>query len=124
MYPSKAASVLEADHHQKIVMKFQLKDKTTGQLLTAHQTFIRLTNLNTKEEIIFITEADNTLTNKFDLVGTLKLFCVCCKVDISLVLLFIIMKAVKENWFPVIGFCYIVDACPLCCLFIIAEEDF
>ncbi|BFZ21356.1 hypothetical protein BsWGS_24394 [Bradybaena similaris] len=67
VYPSKAASVLEADHHQKIVMKFQLKDKTTGQLLTAHQTFIRLTNLNTKEEIIFINEADNTLTNKFDL---------------------------------------------------------
>ncbi|CAG5124850.1 unnamed protein product [Candidula unifasciata] len=67
VYPNKATNVLEADHHQKIVMKFQLKDKTTGQLLTAHQTFIRLTNLNTKEEIIFITEADTTLTNKFDL---------------------------------------------------------
>lgn len=54
-------------------MKFQLKDKTSGQLITAHQAFIRLTNAETKEEIIFITEADNTLTNKFDLVSILLL---------------------------------------------------
>merc|ERR1712142_1361919 len=35
--------------------------------MTAHQGFVRLTNLNTKQEIIFVTEADNTMTNKFDL---------------------------------------------------------
>ncbi|GFN95846.1 dolichyl-diphosphooligosaccharide--protein glycosyltransferase subunit 2 [Plakobranchus ocellatus] len=70
-HPNKAASILEADYHQKIVMKFQLKDKTSGQLMTAHQTFVRLTNRDTKQEIIFVTESDSTLTNKFDLdVGT------------------------------------------------------
>ncbi|KAK3803364.1 hypothetical protein RRG08_006917 [Elysia crispata] len=67
VHPNKAASILEADYHQKIVMKFQLKDKAGGQLMTAHQTFVRLTNQDTKQEIIFVTESDSTLTNKFDL---------------------------------------------------------
>lgn len=66
-HPNKAANALEADYHQKILMKFQLKDKSSGQLMTAHQAFVRLTNLNTKQEIIFVTEADNTKINKFDL---------------------------------------------------------
>ncbi|XP_005100783.1 dolichyl-diphosphooligosaccharide--protein glycosyltransferase subunit 2 [Aplysia californica] len=67
VHPNKAASVLEADYHQKVIMKFQLKDKSSGQLMNAHQTFVRLTNLKTKQEIIFVTESDNTFTNKFDL---------------------------------------------------------
>ncbi|XP_059158933.1 dolichyl-diphosphooligosaccharide--protein glycosyltransferase subunit 2-like isoform X2 [Physella acuta] len=67
VHPSKAATVIEADYHQKIVMKFQLKDKTSGQLMTAHQAFIRMTNIETKQEIIFVTESDNSLTSKFDL---------------------------------------------------------
>ncbi|XP_029636206.1 dolichyl-diphosphooligosaccharide--protein glycosyltransferase subunit 2 [Octopus sinensis] len=66
-YPNKAANPLVADYHQKILMKFQLKDKSNGQLMTAHQAFVRLTNLKTKQEIIFVTEADNSMTNKFDL---------------------------------------------------------
>lgn len=33
------------------------------------QTFVRLTNLKSKQEIIFVSEADGTLTNKFDLVS-------------------------------------------------------
>jgi len=67
VYPNKAASSLEADSHQKVLMKFQLKDQSSGQLMTAHQTFVRLTNLATKQEIIFVAEADASLTNKFDL---------------------------------------------------------
>ncbi|KAL5013122.1 hypothetical protein ScPMuIL_007392 [Solemya velum] len=66
-HPNKAANVLEADYHQKIIMKFQLKDKTTSQLLTAHQTFVKLTNEKSKKEIIFVAEADSQMTNKFDL---------------------------------------------------------
>jgi len=67
VHPNKAASTLEADYHQKVVMKFQLRERSTGQLMSAHQTFVRLTNLNTKQEIIFVAEADSSLTNKFDL---------------------------------------------------------
>jgi len=67
VHPNKAATGLEADYHQKVLMKFQLKDQSSGQLMTAHQTFVRLTNLATKQEIIFVAEADASLTNKFDL---------------------------------------------------------
>ncbi|XP_076457036.1 dolichyl-diphosphooligosaccharide--protein glycosyltransferase subunit 2-like [Babylonia areolata] len=67
VHPNKAQNTLEADYHQKILMRFQLKDRLTGQLMAAHQTFVRLTNLKSKQEIIFVSEADGTLTNKFDL---------------------------------------------------------
>ncbi|KAK7480622.1 hypothetical protein BaRGS_00028094 [Batillaria attramentaria] len=67
VHPNKAQVPLEADSHQKILMRFALKDRLTGKLMTAHQTFVRLTNLKTKQEIIFVSEADNSLTNKFDL---------------------------------------------------------
>lgn len=67
VHPSKAAKTQEADYHQKIIMKFQLKDKSSGQLITAHQAFVRLTNLKTKQEIIFVAEPDSKRTMKFDL---------------------------------------------------------
>jgi len=67
VHPNKAASVLEADYHQKVMMKFQLRDAASGQLTTAHQTFVRLTNLASKQEIIFVAEADAQMVNKFDL---------------------------------------------------------
>ena len=164
VHPNKAQNMLEADYHQKILMRFQLKDRLSGEFMTAHQvslhamlysawlescsaeiqqrgillmrpailqdilqirpavvmrlqiqnnfvihnkcinenlpfgslksppphlkktccndfcarwqlywvcvqTFVRLTNLKSKQEIIFVSEADNTLTNKFDLVS-------------------------------------------------------
>ena len=36
-YPSKASSQFEADYHQKIIIKFQLKDKADGSKMSAHQ---------------------------------------------------------------------------------------
>ncbi|XP_041361484.1 dolichyl-diphosphooligosaccharide--protein glycosyltransferase subunit 2-like [Gigantopelta aegis] len=67
VHPKKASNPVEADYHQKIIMKFQLRDKTTSELVTAHQAFVRLTNLQTKQEIIFVTESDEARTYKFDL---------------------------------------------------------
>jgi oligosaccharyltransferase complex subunit delta (ribophorin II) len=58
---------LEADHHQKITTRFMLKDTVTGKPMTAHQTFIRLTNLKTKQEVIFVAEEDDGDTYRFDL---------------------------------------------------------
>ncbi|ESO85997.1 hypothetical protein LOTGIDRAFT_220939 [Lottia gigantea] len=66
-YPKRSANVLEADFHQKIVMKFKLLDKTTSQSLSAHQTFVRFTNQKTKQEIIFVAESDSSNLNKFEL---------------------------------------------------------
>ena len=74
-YPKKATEVLEADFHQKLIMKFNIKDSQSGQLVGAHQTFVKLTNQETKQEIIFIAEADTSLNNKFDLVRTIELYC-------------------------------------------------
>jgi len=66
-HPNKAANAIEADHHQKIMMKFLLKDKSTGTSMTAHQTFIRLTNQETQQEITFVAEADGSDAYRFDL---------------------------------------------------------
>ena len=70
-HPNKAANVLEADHQQKVIMKFQLREKAGTATMTAHQTFVRLTNLQSQQEIIFVAEADNTNNYKFDLVSGL-----------------------------------------------------
>lgn len=67
-YPQKLTTALEADFHQKLLMKFTLKDKSSGETFTAHQTFVKLTNTDTKQEIIFVAEADSTNNYKFDLV--------------------------------------------------------
>uniref|UniRef100_K1QHM2 Dolichyl-diphosphooligosaccharide--protein glycosyltransferase subunit 2 n=1 Tax=Magallana gigas TaxID=29159 RepID=K1QHM2_MAGGI len=63
-YPGKASTVFEADYHQKIIVKFQLKDKADGTKMSAHQTFLKLTNQKTNQEIIFVADA---ASNKFDL---------------------------------------------------------
>ncbi|XP_062570378.1 dolichyl-diphosphooligosaccharide--protein glycosyltransferase subunit 2-like [Saccostrea cucullata] len=63
-FPNKASNVFEADYHQKIILKFQLKDKADGSKMSAHQTFLKLTNKETNQEIIFVADA---ASNKFDL---------------------------------------------------------
>jgi len=67
VYPDKFAKVLEADYHQKIVMTFNLKDINTGNLVTAHQTFIRLVSEETQQEIFFVAEPDSDDHYKFTL---------------------------------------------------------
>ena len=67
-YPNKLDKVLEADTHQKIVMNFKLKDLNSGDKVTAHQTFIRLTNTETQQEIFFVAEPDSDNHYTFTLV--------------------------------------------------------
>jgi hypothetical protein len=59
---------LEADHHQRITTRFTLTDNT-GKSITAHQTFIRLTNQKTRQEVIFVAEEDGAGAYRFDLVS-------------------------------------------------------
>jgi len=65
--PNKAQ--LEADHHQRLTTRFSLKDAATGSTVTAHQTFVRLMNVKTKQEIIYVAEEDTDGTYRFDLVS-------------------------------------------------------
>ncbi|CAD5114667.1 DgyrCDS3716 [Dimorphilus gyrociliatus] len=67
VYPNKAASILEADTHQRLIMTFSLKDKNSGKALNAHQTFVRLSNIKTKEELTYVAESDKASSYKFDL---------------------------------------------------------
>ena len=72
-HPNKVANVLEVDHHQKILFKFQLRDVSSGDWMEAHQTFVRLTNQQSRQEIIFTATADTALVYKFNLVSRLRL---------------------------------------------------
>ena len=66
-FPSKYDGLLEADSHQKLVMKFQLRDSTSEELITVHQAFIRLTHQESQQEIFFVAEPDVNDVYKFDL---------------------------------------------------------
>lgn len=66
VFPAKVTSVLEADHQQKVVLKFALKDNK-GQSVTPHQVFVRFLR-EEKGEIVFVVEPDSTNKEyKFDL---------------------------------------------------------
>ena len=68
-YPSQFPKLLEADFHQKIVMDFNLKDLNNGEIVTAHQTFIRLVNEETQQEIFFVAEPNDDDHYTFTLVS-------------------------------------------------------
>ncbi|XP_071503410.1 dolichyl-diphosphooligosaccharide--protein glycosyltransferase subunit 2-like [Diadema antillarum] len=63
-YPKKVDKGLEADHHQNLVLKFGLKDKS-GQAIEAHQAFVRVMNMKTKQEVLFTAEVDSDKSYKF-----------------------------------------------------------
>uniref|UniRef100_A0A3Q2XYJ8 Dolichyl-diphosphooligosaccharide--protein glycosyltransferase subunit 2 n=1 Tax=Hippocampus comes TaxID=109280 RepID=A0A3Q2XYJ8_HIPCM len=69
-YPSKAASSFIADSHQNFAMAFQLVDVNTGMELMPHQTFVRLHNQKTGQEVVFVAEPDAKGLYKFELDAT------------------------------------------------------
>jgi len=66
-YPQKHDSVVEADTHQKIILKFVLRDTLSKDLVTVHQAFVRLTHRESQQEIFFVAEPDVNDVYKFDL---------------------------------------------------------
>uniref|UniRef100_A0A674E454 Dolichyl-diphosphooligosaccharide--protein glycosyltransferase subunit 2 n=1 Tax=Salmo trutta TaxID=8032 RepID=A0A674E454_SALTR len=66
-YPFKAKGSFTADSHQNIAMTFQLVDVNTGVELTPHQTFVRLHNHKTGQEVVFVAEPDSKNLYKFEL---------------------------------------------------------
>uniref|UniRef100_A0A8C7QWV0 Dolichyl-diphosphooligosaccharide--protein glycosyltransferase subunit 2 n=1 Tax=Oncorhynchus mykiss TaxID=8022 RepID=A0A8C7QWV0_ONCMY len=55
------------DSHQNFAMTFQLVDVNTGVELTPHQTFVRLHNHKTGQEVVFVAEPDSKNLYKFEL---------------------------------------------------------
>ncbi|KAL7837805.1 hypothetical protein SRHO_G00275160 [Serrasalmus rhombeus] len=66
-YPNKGKASFIADSHQNFAMTFQLVDETTGVELTPHQTFVRLHNQKTGQEVVFVAEPDSKNLYKFEL---------------------------------------------------------
>jgi oligosaccharyltransferase complex subunit delta (ribophorin II) len=65
-HPNKISRLVEADTHQKLLMKFVVKDRFSNQAITVHQAFVIFTHVDTKQEIIFVAEADSSKAYKFD----------------------------------------------------------
>jgi len=66
-YPDSLSKAIEADYQQKLVMKFVLRAKSDAKLFLAHQTFVQLVNVATKQEIVFVAEPDTNSVYKFEL---------------------------------------------------------
>lgn len=54
-YPEKA-SILEADNHHKIGLKFAVKESASGEKIAVHQAFVSLINGESGAEIVFVAE--------------------------------------------------------------------
>ncbi|KAK6618090.1 hypothetical protein RUM44_002532 [Polyplax serrata] len=66
-YPNKLSKIIEVDAQQKILMRFNIKDKETNKLISAHQVFVRFYNTAKDKSFIFVAEPDSGLQYKFDL---------------------------------------------------------
>lgn len=66
-YANKLDQELSADAQQKLVLRTQLLDDATGKPINVHQAFVLLRNKNTKQEIIFVAEADSSKAYKFEM---------------------------------------------------------
>jgi oligosaccharyltransferase complex subunit delta (ribophorin II) len=56
----KLSSVLKLDSHQKLHVKFSVKDQSANKLITVHQAFAVLVHDKTNREVIYVAEADAT----------------------------------------------------------------
>ncbi|XP_043351425.1 dolichyl-diphosphooligosaccharide--protein glycosyltransferase subunit 2 isoform X3 [Dermochelys coriacea] len=66
-YPAKAKGSFTADSHQNFALSFQLVDVNSGTELIPHQTFVRLHNAKTGQEVVFVAEPDSKNVYKFEL---------------------------------------------------------
>ena len=56
-YPTGVSGKLEVDFHQKLTVKFQIKDKQSGEFIRTQQAFLRFTNKQSNKEVIYLAEA-------------------------------------------------------------------
>ncbi|CAH0592147.1 unnamed protein product [Chrysodeixis includens] len=65
-HPNKLTEKLQADHLQKVTLKFTVKDKWNKPVLV-QQAFVRVASANDDHETIFVAEPDNTKAYKVEL---------------------------------------------------------
>ncbi|CAF3588586.1 unnamed protein product, partial [Rotaria sp. Silwood2] len=64
-YPNALSNNLEIDYHQKLIIKFQIKNKQTDEFIRVQQTFLRITNKKSNKEIIYLAEATNGVNSEY-----------------------------------------------------------
>lgn len=65
---SKLGRTLEADIHNKMEIKFVVREASSGNAITVHQAFIAFVHKETKQEIIFVSTPDQQNVYTFDVV--------------------------------------------------------
>ncbi|XP_045511409.1 dolichyl-diphosphooligosaccharide--protein glycosyltransferase subunit 2 [Colias croceus] len=65
-YPNKLTDVLQADHLQKVSLKFTVKDKW-NKAVVVQQAFVRIAPIDDTTEALFVAEPDNMKAYKVDL---------------------------------------------------------
>ena len=69
VHPQKFSTLLKADHHHKVILKFGIQDKTSKERIKVHQAFVRMYCSALNQEIVYVAEASDVNNNqyKFDL---------------------------------------------------------
>ncbi|XP_050716459.1 dolichyl-diphosphooligosaccharide--protein glycosyltransferase subunit 2-like isoform X3 [Eriocheir sinensis] len=66
-YPNTLSEVLVADQHQRVMLRFVVRDTASGRPTEVHQAFVKITHVDSKREIIFVAETDANDVYKFDI---------------------------------------------------------
>ncbi|KAG7175641.1 Dolichyl-diphosphooligosaccharide--protein glycosyltransferase subunit 2-like [Homarus americanus] len=66
-YPNTLSAVLVADQHQRVMLRFVVRDTASGRPTEVHQAFVKITHIDSKREIIFVAETDSNDIYKFDI---------------------------------------------------------
>ncbi|XP_069960672.1 dolichyl-diphosphooligosaccharide--protein glycosyltransferase subunit 2 isoform X1 [Cherax quadricarinatus] len=66
-YPNTLPEVLVADQHQRVMLRFLVRDTASGRPTEVHQAFVKITHIESKREIIFVAETDSNDIYKFDI---------------------------------------------------------
>lgn len=69
VHPQKFSTLLQADHHHKVILKFGIQDKTSKDRIKVHQAFVRMYCSALNQEIVYVAEPSDANNNqyKFDL---------------------------------------------------------
>ncbi|XP_060868280.1 dolichyl-diphosphooligosaccharide--protein glycosyltransferase subunit 2 [Metopolophium dirhodum] len=66
-YGEKLPTQLKADHMQRIIVRFAIKDYQVKKHVLVHQAFVRFTNIKTGSQSVFVAELDSQNSYKLDM---------------------------------------------------------
>ena len=64
-YPNALSEKLEVDYHQKLTVKFQIKDKQNDEFIRVQQAFLRFTNKKNNKEVIYLAKATGGVNSQY-----------------------------------------------------------